>query len=1314
MTDFSNFIFILLFLLSIFLYTVLNIYILSFLFVLGIVLFVTYRGYIRKIIAETVKRDRRNGMIKRKIEKMSGRRKTTGGHPLSPKPHKIHNTYQVSPNISSRTPLTPLHKSPWSSSSVLNDHLNDTSMIKKRSTWTSGKTTPSFLHNESNVSPWSNSINQSHMINDKSDVASATLPAFLPMIKRALGLERLPEPNYSSLSRQAIVPIPNTGLSPGVYPNFRTRKQERLSLSERNTSMYRKTNTVKIAPPDPSRTLSPYLSRLKADSSMTEKSTPDTRAVVTALKERRKRSMNVQEETTPDVPIHHAKRRRQESQHSNASTSSLSSLHEALPDLSQHDYNIPRLETSALKRPSRPSQDQNDDYESELSVKRPRQQTRNNAVWSSLSSSRKMVQRREISSKDFAKRKLDLTDTTDKENTETLSKFQRMDTVKLTPEISFTKEQSRKKPDRDSPKSPESSLNGSRVLKGIESEPSRPSMLTNLSSKKSSLSIYSEMNTRPKKVPYANVRATLEDYDKDKEAEHKRVQQMLQDVDEDYNEKSAADKAKSIIVMTVTSSFTTAPVSTTTAFIPTSLNSGLGLKSTSQISTTCSEPITSGTVAPVPSVSLALPNGEIPKTPPKEVIPQQESGEGNKSFSGFLLSNQTSQNRSETQSPVYSNSIQINLKAPDSQQSSVTASTPGFNFAAGTTGVTSLSQPQFSFKPVFPLSSTTTTASSGIAEGFNFKFSGAGTTAINNSGFSFAAGTTIAAPSLKFSTINTSSNQAPILSTTESFPLLHKSSSAPSSGTVFNFAANSSAPSSMTGSLNFTQPTSSAPASVGFNLNVNKTTASTVGGFTFGTNTTTSSAALGSFSFATNKTTSSANSGFDFSTNTTASNATGGFNFTPNSMASNTGNSFKSPANTSVPSAASGFQSGNSLNLGQTNANLNFPSSMTSSVSAPVFNTGTFSFSSNAQSNTAASATGDASNMSKFGAVSGTNDSKPGVGFNFSADPGKISFKTGLIGGGTNPFGQSGTVTQQATNAFGKNVTVNQQTSNIFGQNIPTSQQTSNIFGQNTTTSQQTSNIFGQNTTTSQQTSNIFGQNTTTSQQTSNIFGQNTPTSQQTSTLFGQNTTANQNVTSPFGQSGKTNQPMVNLFGQSTPANQQKPNLFGQTGPTNQQTSNMFGQSGIVNQQTPNVFGQSGTANQQNPNMFGQIGTASQQTPNMFGQSASSNQQTSNPFVQSGSTFGTSLSSSAPFVFGQGGSTQTDSQATKGFNFSASSVATPQFNFNANSSFGTPGFGSPPSNPFTAGPNVFSVGSSSSTAPRPRSMAKGKRRTGKK
>ncbi|KAK3602735.1 hypothetical protein CHS0354_017180 [Potamilus streckersoni] len=1251
MTDFKNFIFIVFFVLSIFSYLVFNIYILSFLFVLGITLFVSYRGYMRKVLPGTWKQDRRNGMNQNRIEKMSGGRTTIGGHQLSP---KRHNTYPVSPNTSSRTPLTPLHKSPWSNSSVLNDQFNDSSMIgKKRSTWTSGKTTLSFLHSESNgspwsssvnQSPWSNSVNQSHQINDKSDVASSALPAFLPMIKRALGLEHLPEPNYSSPRRQAIVPIPNTGLSPGVYPNFRMRKLEKLSLSERNTSMYRKTNTVKIAPPDPNRTLSPYLSRLKADSSMTEKSTPDTRAVVTALKERRKRSMNAQEETVPDVPVHHAKRRRQESQHSNASTSSLPSLHEALPDLSQHNYNIPRLETSTLKRPSRPSQEQNEDYESELSVKRPRQQTRNNAVWSSLSSSRKMVERREISGKDVAKRKLDLTEATDKENTETLSKLQRMDTVKL----SFAKEQSKMKGDRDSTESPDSSLNGSRGSQGVESELSRPSMLKNLSSsKKSSLSIYSEMNTRPRKVPYANVRATLEDYDKDKEAEYKRVQQMLQDVDKAFKEKSAADKVKSVYATTVTSSFTTAPVSTTTTYVPTSLNSFLSLKSTPQVLTTSSEPTTTvslaavattSTVAPVPSVSLTLPNGEIPKTPPKEVIPQQESGEGNKAinvtvpscaFPGFISSNQTTQNSGETWTPVYSSSVQISLKTQGSQEStsSVTAAAnPGFSFAAGTTGmaVTSSSQPQFSFKPVLPLSATATTASSGFAEGFNFKFSGgSGSTASNSSGFNYTAGTT-AAPSLKFSTINTNSNPAPILSTTESLPLMQKSSFVPGLGTGFNFAANSSAPLSATGGLNFTQPTSSVPASAGFNFNVNKTTASTVGGFTFSTNTTTSSTAFGSFSFATNKTTSGANSGFVFSTNKTDSNAIGGFNFTPNSTASNTGISFKLSPNTSVPSAASVFQSGNSLNLGQTNTSLNFPSSTTSSGFAPIFNTGTFSFSSNTQTNAAVSTTG-----TKFGAISGTTDQKSGVGFNFSADAGKISFVTGHIGGTTSPFGQSGTVTQQGTNAF--------------------------------------------------------GQNATTSQQSSNLFGQNTTTNQQTSNLFEQNTTANQKITSPFGQSGTTNQPVVNLFGQSTPANQQKLNLFGQTGPTSQQTSNMFGQSGTANQQNPNIFGLS----------------------------ASSNQQTSNPFGQSGSTFGTSQASSAPFVFGQGGSSQTDVGASKGFNFSASAVATPQFNFNANSSFGTPGFGSPPSNPFSTGSNVFSVGSSS-TAPRPRSVLKGKRRTTKK
>lgn len=86
--------------------------------------------------------------------------------------------------------------------------------------------------------------------------------------------------------------------------------------------------------------------------------------------------------------------RRQESQQSNASTSSLPSLPDNLPDLSTQGYTIPRLKTPSLKRSINIANLTDLEWEESEErgnmKKRPRHEAHYNSISSSLSSMRRM------------------------------------------------------------------------------------------------------------------------------------------------------------------------------------------------------------------------------------------------------------------------------------------------------------------------------------------------------------------------------------------------------------------------------------------------------------------------------------------------------------------------------------------------------------------------------------------------------------------------------------------------------------------------------------------------------------------------------------------------------------------------------------------------------------------------------------------------------------------------------------------------------------------------------------------------------------
>ncbi|KAK3104836.1 hypothetical protein FSP39_011328 [Pinctada imbricata] len=133
-------------------------------------------------------------------------------------------------------------------------------------------------------------------------------------------------------------------------PAVKLGRREKTRL-DNSFSSVRSPNTVRIAPPDPHKLSSPRLFKVKPTNSNESRRAPDTQAVVTALKEKsRKRALDGTELTFQEIPNQLAKRRRQESQQSNASTSSLPPLPDSLPDLSTSGYSVPRVKTPVMKQ----------------------------------------------------------------------------------------------------------------------------------------------------------------------------------------------------------------------------------------------------------------------------------------------------------------------------------------------------------------------------------------------------------------------------------------------------------------------------------------------------------------------------------------------------------------------------------------------------------------------------------------------------------------------------------------------------------------------------------------------------------------------------------------------------------------------------------------------------------------------------------------------------------------------------------------------------------------------------------------------------
>lgn len=1234
------------------------------------------------------------------------------------------------------------------------------------------------------TSPMSTRLRTSRKTNLNGSVTSAAGPLlsspFIPQIKRALGLEPNSQTKYS-LSRRHSLHVPpsiTTDIPAGTLPHVRLSRSRKTSLSDRNTSMLNRSSTVKIAPPTPGKVASPSLYQMRADVSIIEdRSTPDTYAVVNALKERRKRSINSHDET-PELPLHQAKRRRQESQQSNASTSSLPGppMPDNLPDLSNASFAL-RMETSSLKRPSRPSQDSPGEWDREREgpAKRLRGEMRNNSILSSLSSSRRFAEK-QVETQSM-KRKADKS-FHDKENETSQNKMQKTETVilprentlahliKRKPELPLNKDDTVLLTNGHTDMDNETQVNSQTPTK---QQTSRPALLKNMTSMKKSATIYSGLATKGSftKAQFANVVATAADYDSDRETDQKRVQQMLQDLDDSFSKQ----EAKSSGLLTTDS----VPKEVTSA-INTSIPSITTATSAVSIATT----VVSIATSTQPSVLSSLTSlSQLSKSPVQESVATQETSSVPKSeeSSATTTTTTTSSTASPQFKPLFGPATTAAIPSAPSD-----SKPDGFSFGLKTSAPSSVINPVMGQSstssaisqstslgppPAYPFGSSISITSANVAATTPLNLTATPSTGV--SGLSSQGNFSFGSSQTKTETVKQPSVSVSVTPTVT-----------PSAPVGFGFPTSTQAPNASTGGLGFTA--TGGLTSVGSNLS-----------FGVSSNTASSAAATGGFSFGQTPSSSSSaapmgGAGFGQTPSTTSAAPMGGFSFgqTPSAIATSApsaGLSFGQVTAASQPSSgglifvqAPGAASGaGGLTFGQTPAitsasGFSFgqgavPPTASSAGFAVTPSVGNFAFGQAAS--TAASVKGFS-----FGQSATTTTASTG-GFNFGTglSTTKPSASAGLFPSASTTsapaasgfgFGGAGST---STPAFGNPAATQPSAGLAFGSSGGASTAAFG-FGANqaaTTTAPSQTFQFGANTATSS--GLTFGATSTSAQPapfgtaatSAPAFGAPSGSSQfsfgagssgmaATATPFQTNTPATSAGGFSFGQGtgsafafggASTSAPAFGASSTSIPAFGSNPQSGSVFGGANVQTAQSSVLGGGVKSNTP-VFG-GGSHSQSNTPVFGGSSNPAPAfgpkslTPT-FGSSTNNNagfnfgQQPApnvNPFgqttpaKQTGSAFGQTGLESTPqqqtgpvFQFGQSG-TQQASTVVKGFDFSASAggASGGGFNFAAG---GTPGgFGTPTGTPNGTPTPGFNVGLGA--APRlPRVVSKARRRTARK
>ncbi|XP_046381224.2 mucin-5AC-like [Haliotis rufescens] len=1105
----------------------------------------------------------------------------------------------------------------------------------------------------------------------------------MPMIKRAVGNTSGHNDTFSpdvnsplaSGSRSRPVRRANTfhftpthpvDSSPGVLPWVRFGRRDRHSLYKADINSFKHQNTVRVAPPDPYRVISPSVMPLKERSDNTPKPV-DTQAVVNALRERRKRSLvvAVEEDTLFEESGQHAKRRRQESSQSTASSASLPPMPDHLPDLSDKNVMM-QLDEVSLKRPSAPSREAMEEAEQDVSLAKRQKNTRNNPITSSLSSSRKILIRERIEAKsktplshldaEFPQTKRRAPDqspapTNDVPQSDEGDSIMIPECEETRPEASTTETVNKDK--SSTPSSKTSTPNRRLQLDGVH-KPTR----------RRNLSLYPGLNTSFAGVPVARVSATAEDYEADREAERQRVQDMLEDAETSSKQKSrpGADVLKSA----ATPSSTSQTVTTTS----TTSSQQTGISTTSSLLSPPSETKTLTAVSKTPTLSSISATNPLlnskPTSTTNPLLNTKPTPTTNPLLSTRPTATTTAAQLDLTFKPIFGTVATGSSTASTSTTASVTTpvsstTISGFNpifpQAASTALCTGTSTTMTNL--VVPTPSTKTdsgrTGLSAAQAMFNTFNSPAnppppypGTTQVGNAPVNFSSAP--AKPSsqvIGILPLSTSTPKPPVqpgFSLTGPTALQFGQSSAP--------ATTSAASSVQTGSagppaptFSFGQQPAATTTNVGFggSSSVPATTKGTTAGQTiglstpaknlFGATTAAPSTASSMLGFGQSVTGSSAAN--QFGQNTAVSTVSGGFPSTAFQMGLTSTTQAKTSAGPGLFNFGATPAAGTASSFGNTSNTALGVGSTTSSVfgsggnSASAFGTGT-------------------SATSAFG--SGTNATSP-FGTGTSATPafGTGTTATSAFGSGTNAASAFGSGTS-ATSAFGLGTsgTAAFGSGNSSAPGFGTG--SAPAFGSATGTA---ASAFGTSSG-----SAAFGSSTGPS---APGFGAGASTTKQSSTG---------SSTFSFGNTSTPSQP---AFGSSQTAS----------------TSSVFGAPG-------------GSQDQKQTSVFGASTT---QAGFNFGSTSSAFSSGSQPgFGQSSSGFGgttTPSKSNTPGTFQFGQTSQPSTGENKGFNFNASFTGTPQVNF------GTP---STPNTSFASPSNMFSVSGAAGVPPKPRVATRGRRR----
>ncbi|XP_067144943.1 nuclear envelope pore membrane protein POM 121-like isoform X2 [Centruroides vittatus] len=389
----------------------------------------------------------------------------------------------------------------------------------------------------------------------------------------------------------------------GQFPIVQLSKESLPVLKNYNTSMMSNQITVKIAPPD---NFKPSFSRWKfiyslPDKEKTKNDPCDARTVIAALKETRKRSSREKDGSEPK----NSKRQRRDS--NSSSGSAFTPTNQPSAGLTS----IPNSELSSniQKRPSTPES-------SNLSINIRSKRTKNNEISSSYSSSRRIMEKMQLNSSinQSAKRRgssldpvtpnkiIKVTDNNQNSSGEVIQKIEEGNKSQISEE----------KANENVEKISES--NSSMTI---------PTTLKKGISYRRNLPIYTSLGTHIQTAPIPAHLPTLEEHNKDKKIEEKRLEWLLSGVKEACKNKDCTKKDEPTEIAT-----NTAITTTSFSIANTMFSSVISVTSSSSVPTVTSSTMVTETtmanimpISTVPSLTFGKSTASIVTSPEVTQLP---------------------------------------------------------------------------------------------------------------------------------------------------------------------------------------------------------------------------------------------------------------------------------------------------------------------------------------------------------------------------------------------------------------------------------------------------------------------------------------------------------------------------------------------------------------------------------------------------------------------------------------------------------------------------------------------------------------------